>query len=170
MGWIAIPASMYFHIRTLSLDFKNILVPTISTVCEFKVDCKRLSLMEHPQLRCRLGQLQGKARLRIKAEVGMRWLIAQSCRKILCPSYREHFIPHANPAKLPMKLAKNPSLRRLFFKSALQPRYQQRRWARVQDVRHNDVRFLATQSTQNRVFEKYREKLGRKAKEYAAQV
>ena len=38
----------------------------------------------------------------------------------------------------------------------------QRRWARVYDVR-----FVTTQPPSERVFDKYREKLDRKAKEYA---
>ncbi|KAF2671407.1 ATP11-domain-containing protein [Microthyrium microscopicum] len=64
-----------------------------------------------------------------------------------------------------MKVPKNPSIRRLFFKPGLVPRFQQRRWAKVQDIRINDARFLATQATQERVFEKYRDKLSRRAKE-----
>ena len=39
----------------------------------------------------------------------------------------------------------------------------QRRWAQV-----HDVRFVATHQESNRVIEKYKEKLDRKAKEYAS--
>ena len=41
-------------------------------------------------------------------------------------------------------------------------RLNQRRWAQV-----HDVRFLATHHQSDRVFEKYKEKLQRKVKEYA---
>jgi ATP synthase mitochondrial F1 complex assembly factor 1 len=63
-----------------------------------------------------------------------------------------------------MKFLKNPSLRRLFLRSAVPPRFQQRRWARIQDVR-----FHATQPNAERILDRYKEKLSRKAKEYVAE-
>jgi ATP synthase F1 complex assembly factor 1 len=65
-----------------------------------------------------------------------------------------------------MKLLKDPSFRRLFFRPAIPSRFQQRRWAKVHDILFNDVRFHATHTTQDRILEKYRDKLGRKAREY----
>jgi ATP synthase F1 complex assembly factor 1 len=62
---------------------------------------------------------------------------------------------------MPLRLLKNPSIRRLFAKSAQPLRSpSQRRWARVQDVRS-----LATQGGPDRILDRYREKLARKAKE-----
>jgi ATP synthase F1 complex assembly factor 1 len=59
-----------------------------------------------------------------------------------------------------MKVLRPPSLRRLFLKSTVPPRVQQKRWARIQDVR-----FLATQSPSERILDRYKDKLGRKARE-----
>jgi ATP synthase F1 complex assembly factor 1 len=54
-----------------------------------------------------------------------------------------------------------PSLRNTVSGAAPYLRTYQRRWAQV-----HDVRYLATQQS-NRVLEKYKEKLDRKAKAYA---
>jgi ATP synthase F1 complex assembly factor 1 len=64
--------------------------------------------------------------------------------------------------KLPMPPFKNPSIRRLFTRNPLPARHTQRRWARV-----HDVRFHATQGAhvQERIFDRYKDKLSRKAKE-----
>jgi ATP synthase mitochondrial F1 complex assembly factor 1 len=51
-------------------------------------------------------------------------------------------------------------LQHVICKGSQFPQATQKRWAQV-----HDVRFLATQPA-NQIFEKYREKLGRKAKEY----
>ncbi|EAT88562.1 hypothetical protein HBI56_043270 [Parastagonospora nodorum] len=53
-----------------------------------------------------------------------------------------------------------PTLRHCFRQSLSNPRFTQRRWAQVQDVR-----LLATHGTQERVLAKYKEKLERVAKE-----
>jgi ATP synthase F1 complex assembly factor 1 len=55
-----------------------------------------------------------------------------------------------------------PVLRHVVSGAAPYLRVTQRRWAQV-----HDVRFLATQQS-DRVLEKYKEKLARKAKEYGA--
>jgi hypothetical protein len=57
---------------------------------------------------------------------------------------------------------KYSTLRRLFPRNAIPSgnRYSQRRWARV-----HDVRYLATHNTHDRILDKYKDKLGKKAKE-----
>jgi hypothetical protein len=73
-----------------------------------------------------------------------------------------------HPQHTPMRgISKNTSIRRLFAaRTALPPRsLNQRRWARVYDAR-----YLATQGQQDRIFDRYREKLGRKAKEWVLVV
>jgi ATP synthase F1 complex assembly factor 1 len=52
-----------------------------------------------------------------------------------------------------------PALRHMVFGAAPHLRASQRRWAQV-----HDVRFLATQQS-DRILEKYKEKLDKKAKE-----
>jgi ATP synthase mitochondrial F1 complex assembly factor 1 len=52
-----------------------------------------------------------------------------------------------------------PALRHMAFGAAPHLRASQRRWAQV-----HDVRFLATQQS-DRILEKYKEKLDKKAKE-----
>lgn len=59
-----------------------------------------------------------------------------------------------------MSTIRVPALRYIISGAAPYLRASQRRWARV-----HDVRFVTTQHS-DRVLEKYREKLDRKAKEY----
>lgn len=59
-----------------------------------------------------------------------------------------------------MASIRQPAIRHLLRQSLCNPRVCQRRWAQVQDVR-----FLATHGTQERILAKYRDKLDRKAKE-----
>lgn len=59
-----------------------------------------------------------------------------------------------------MTVLRVPALRHIVSGSAPYLRASQRRWAQV-----HDIRFLATQHA-DRVLDKYREKLDRKAKEY----
>jgi len=54
-----------------------------------------------------------------------------------------------------------PSIRYLLGRGPLPSWQYQRRWARV-----HDVRFLATHGTQERIIDRYRDKLDRKAKKY----
>ena len=61
-----------------------------------------------------------------------------------------------------MAAIQTPTLRYLFGGRSQCQRGVQRRWAQV-----HDVRFLATHRHPDRVIEKYKEKLERKAKEYA---
>ena len=53
------------------------------------------------------------------------------------------------------------SLRDILGRSPFQLRLQQRRWARV-----HDVRFVATHGSQDRIMDRYKDKLDRRAKEY----
>lgn len=64
-----------------------------------------------------------------------------------------------------MAALRSPTLRYLFGSHSQCQRGIQRRWAQV-----HDVRFLATHRQPDRVIEKYKEKLDRKAKEYAELV
>jgi ATP synthase F1 complex assembly factor 1 len=53
-----------------------------------------------------------------------------------------------------------PALRHAFRQPLSNPRFFQRRWAQVQDVR-----FLATHGTEERILSKYKDKLASKAKQ-----
>lgn len=59
-----------------------------------------------------------------------------------------------------MASIRTPAIRHCLRQPLPNLRTYQRRWAQVQDVR-----FLATHGTQERILAKYREKLDRKAKE-----
>ena len=62
-----------------------------------------------------------------------------------------------------MASARAPALRNIVVRASKPSiRGAQRRWAQV-----NDVRFVATHRQQDRIVEKYKEKLEKKAKEYA---
>lgn len=64
-----------------------------------------------------------------------------------------------------MAALRSPTLRYLVGAGSQCQQSVQRRWAQV-----HDVRFLATHRQPDRVIEKYKEKLDRKAKEYAGLV
>ena len=74
-----------------------------------------------------------------------------------CKNNQISFIPSS------MAVIRAPALRHIIGESAPYLRGSQRRWAQV-----HDVRFLATHRESDRVIEKYKEKLDKKAKEYAS--
>ena len=62
-----------------------------------------------------------------------------------------------------MTAVRAPTIRNFISSNEPYLRSVQRRWAQV-----HDVRFLATHREPDRIVEKYREKLDKKAKEYAS--
>jgi len=82
-----------------------------------------------------------------------------------------HFIPSPQHGdltltlshSLPMPPFRYPSIRYLLGRGSLPSWQNQRRWARV-----HDVRFLATHGAQERIIDRYRDKLDRKAKTYVS--